>query len=179
MDAAATAAAWVLIALAMAYWGTGIRSGPLRTRLWSLLARKPHTTRRAYTMRMLVYQLEVALVQAPAVVAMVATPLSMVYADAPDTAAMVVIFTTFLVAIATCAIMDKRIARRAGLICPACKAQLGDPPRHPGLFLLTGRCVLCNYAVFPVPLGMWNPQPLPPHDDVLRRLRNKWRQVSE
>ena len=169
MDLVEILSVWVLLALVAGTWLDLRGSRRSRARLWSLLARKPHTSRRGYAMRMTVYHLESLRILAPMATALLVAVLLMCYLvyvrGWPDLAGVAVFMATTVGAIAICAVKTRQIARRAGLICPACDAQLGNPPRGPGL-LQTGRCSVCKTTVFQIPFGVWNPK-WPP--ELLRR----------
>ena|SRR5688572_31081398 len=169
MDLVEILSVWVLLALVAGTWLDLTGSRSLRARLWSLLARKPHTNRRGYAMRMMVYHLESLRILAPMATAMLVAVLLMCYfvyvRGWPDLAGVAGFLATTAGAIAIGAVKTRQIARRAGLICPACNAQLGNPPRGPGL-LQTGRCSVCTTTIFQIASVVWNPK-WPP--ELLRR----------
>jgi hypothetical protein len=136
----------VMLVIGWTYFLVHRRSLP---RLWVLVARKPHATRRAYQARQLILGLETMWMVVVALTAMLVAVLLATYLVKvehwPDGVGVALFLATGVLALAWVVIGEIRLTRRLGLECPSCGAALA---RLAVIFLRTGQCPYCSAVVF-------------------------------
>lgn len=140
----------VIFALLLAAWVYLLSHRRSLPRMLAILARKPHQTRRAHTIRQVVFNLEILRVLAPGVTAMfVAALLGSYLVDVegwPGAIGVGLTLVTGTSGVAAWGVRHTRLARRMGLSCPACGVVLVE---ERGLeFVRSGHCPECSTALF-------------------------------
>lgn len=122
------AALVLLAALLVAAWVHLVIHRRSLPRMWALIRRKPHTTRRAHAIRQLIFNLEMLWIWAPGVTAMVAAGLLGWYVvdvvGWADVIGVVLFLATGASVIVAYAVRHDQLARRMGLVCPRCGVML-------------------------------------------------------
>lgn len=139
----------VMLVAAWAYLLAHRRSLP---RMWALIARKPHMTRRAHVIRQLVFKLEMIWVWVPGLTAMAVAMLLGCYVVYvlrwADVIGVVFFLATGALVIVAYGVRHEQLARRMGLLCPRCGVMWVE---ERGFSLVkTGHCPECSALVFPI-----------------------------
>jgi hypothetical protein len=135
--------------LVTASWAYVLQYRHLPARLSSIIDRKPHKTRRGYTLRLLMYSIESMQLFAPwLTIALGAILLAMYVLDFEKWP--ILSIALFLgpgtIGMTIFVIKDGGLMRRAGLTCPACGGWvIGKSELQ---LLKTGRCQTCRNVLF-------------------------------